>query len=148
MAMWEIGTLLKSSMDLVRNSGLTFEGRRYLIWNLENIPQNYQFYAECFESSEGDKNFDYKTINPYELGLQMMKIVSSQEYKHLIYDWSAFLLNFYIIYKICMLVVFFVKLKYVIHFYYCPPIIPYLFFFLYTLNSVTYMQSPTKESHS
>ncbi len=95
MAMWEIDTLLKSSVDLVKNSGLIFDERRHLIWNLENIPHNYQFDAGCFEPSEVDKNFDYKTINPYELGLQIMKIVSSQENKHLIYDWSAFLLNFY-----------------------------------------------------
>ncbi len=95
MAMWEIDTLLKKSIRTIKNSKLNSKEKKHIIWSLEKLPQTYEFDAGSFEMIETDEKFEYKEMNPYELGLQIAQIASEQEDKSLIYDWSAFLLNFY-----------------------------------------------------
>ncbi len=95
MSMWEIDTILKKSINLVRDSNLNTDEKRNIIWSLENIPQNYAFDAGSFELTEDDDNYNYKVINPFQLGLIIMQITSQQDDKSLIYDWSAFLLNYF-----------------------------------------------------
>ncbi len=95
MAMWEIDVLLKSSIRLVEQSAMHTNKKKHLIWNLEQLPERYEFDAGGFEKSALDSNFEYKVIHPYELGLIISREAKRQNTPHFIYDWSAFLLNYW-----------------------------------------------------
>ncbi len=94
MSMWEIDTLLKSSIELIKTSNLDDKTKKHVLWNLENIPELYEFDAGCFEKSELDNDFEYKKMNPYEIGEILVLEANKSITKNLIYDWSAFLLNY------------------------------------------------------
>ncbi|WP_179348977.1 hypothetical protein [Winogradskyella pacifica] len=93
--MWEIDTLLKSSIELISDSKLNPELKKHIVWNLENIPEVYEFDAGNFIKSELDSSFTYKKMNPYGLGYLIINEAKNNNKNHLIYDWSAFLLNFW-----------------------------------------------------
>ncbi len=93
MSMWEIDTLLTSSIELIKKSDLDKESKKQLIWNLENIPEVYEFDAGGFSKTELDDDFNYSKTNPYELGLQVVVEAKKSNQNNLIYDSSAFLLN-------------------------------------------------------
>lgn len=95
MGMWEIDTLLKSSIELIKDSELESESKKHVVWNLENIPEVYEFDAGSFEKSELTSSFEYRKMNPYELGVLIVRASKSKNKNNFIYDWSAFLLNFW-----------------------------------------------------
>jgi len=93
MAIAEIDSLLTRSIKCIRNSELEKDVKKHIIWSLENLPETYDFDAGGFDKSELDGQFDYRTIDPFELGLFVSDEAKESEDKGLIYDWSAFLLN-------------------------------------------------------
>lgn len=95
MAMWEIDELLKESIKIIHNANIDMHLQKNLIWNLENIPEQYQFDAGNFPVTENDTDFNYESINPYDLGLCVCNEAEKQSEINLIYNWSAFLLNFW-----------------------------------------------------
>ena len=95
MGMWEIDALLTNSIDFIRESELHHENKRHIVWNLENIPEEYEFDAGSFEKTELTSNFEYKKMNPYQLGKLVMEQAKNSSKNNLIYDWSAFLLNYW-----------------------------------------------------
>ncbi|MFV0605544.1 MAG: hypothetical protein ACK5NK_06835 [Niabella sp.] len=95
MAMWEIDTLLTDSIKFIKASNLDNEMKKHLVWNLENIPELYKFDAGGFEKSELDSGFEYQKINPYKIGEIITMASNEGNTTNLIYDWSAFLLNFW-----------------------------------------------------
>ncbi len=95
MSMWEIDQLLKGSIALVRNSDLSEIEKRNIVWNLEKLPERYDFDAGVFPLTEIDTNFEYHEINPFKLGEIIITIADGQNKSNQIYNWSAFLLNFW-----------------------------------------------------
>lgn len=95
MSMWEIDTLLISSIELIKESNLEKKNKKHIIWNLEQIPETYEFDAGRFLKSELDTTFEYEQKHPYQLGSIITKIAENTNNKELIYHWSAFLLNFW-----------------------------------------------------
>jgi len=95
MGMWEIDKLLTSSIVLVRKSVLDADHKKHIVWNLERLPEVYGFDAGGFEKSEESSTFEYQNMHPYELGVLMLKEAKASHVHHLIYDWSAFLLNYW-----------------------------------------------------
>ena len=93
MSMWEIDTLLTNSIELIKKSGLDNASKKQIIWNLEHIPDVYEFDAGNFSKTELDHDFNYNEINPFELGVQVVIEAQKNNTDSLIYDWSAFLLN-------------------------------------------------------
>lgn len=94
MAMHEIDYLLKDSIKLIQNSNLEGNRKKNVVRNLETLPEDYEFDAGGFNKTEVDENFEYKKINPFELGVIVSQEAIKQKSNGLIYDWSAFLLNF------------------------------------------------------
>lgn len=92
--MWEIDTLLKNSIAVIKKSEISANQKKQIIWNLENIPELYEFDAGV-EKTELDKGFDYTPMNPYEIGVIVATESQNQSINHIIYDWSSFLLNFW-----------------------------------------------------
>jgi len=95
MSLWEINTLLQKSIKLIQESNLDKENKKQIVWNLENIPEVYEFDAGGFEKSEISDNFDYKKIDIYELAYHIIVEAQLKKIYYLIYDWSAFLLNYW-----------------------------------------------------
>ena len=95
MSMWEIDTILVKSIELIKNSNLTLESGKHIVWNLENIPETYEFDAGSFTKSEIENEDTYKRIHLFELGNLVLKEAENQNKIELIYDWSAFVLNFF-----------------------------------------------------
>lgn len=93
MGMWELDTLLKESIQIILNSSLDVDERRIIVWNLETLPERYEFDAGKFERTETDKKFEYKLIDPYVLGFMMIKESDKQKNAASIYNWTAFMLN-------------------------------------------------------
>ncbi len=95
MSMWEIDDLLTRSIALIRTSDLNKESKKHLIRSLEDLPGMYDFDAGGFEKTELSYDFLYQDVNPYEIGINVAVVAVKVEDKALIYDWSAFLLNFW-----------------------------------------------------
>lgn len=93
--MWEINELLKNSISVIKNATIETNQQKNIIWNLENLPEKYQFDAGGFTKTENDSNFNYETMNPYEFGLLVCIEAEKQSKTDLIYNWSAFLLNYW-----------------------------------------------------
>ena len=94
MSMWEIDELLSGSISLIKDSNLTNNKKRNIIWNLENLPEKHEMDAGGFSKTENDKNSSYDEILPFELGEIISTIAIEQNKTDYIYDWSAFLLNY------------------------------------------------------
>ena len=95
MSVHEIDHLLKNSIKFVKESAFDESLKRQMIWSLENIPEKYAFDAGNFLKTEVDSSFDYLEINPYDLGVKILVEANNGSRDiNLIYDWSAFLLNF------------------------------------------------------
>lgn len=95
MSMWEINELLKNSIAVINNANLDINLKKNLIWNLENLPEKYQFDAGGFAKTENDSDFCYEAMNPYKFGLLVCIEAEKQSKTHFIYDWSTFLLNYW-----------------------------------------------------
>lgn len=94
MAMWEIDSLLTRSIRVIEESELESNVKRHIVWNLERLPEVYGFDAGGFDKSETDSTYEYREIDPFELGLFVSDEAKLLEAKGLVYDWSAFLLNY------------------------------------------------------
>ncbi len=96
MSMYEIDILLKNSIKMCKKADL--HDKRNVIWNLEQMPNpnRLNLDAGCFEMSEVDEDFKYSEMNIFELIKIVMNLANKEpEHYHLIYDWSAFMMNFY-----------------------------------------------------
>ncbi|OQD42192.1 hypothetical protein BUL40_12305 [Croceivirga radicis] len=92
--MWEIDEIIISGIQLIKNSDLEETSKKNIIWNLENLPDVYSFDAGMYNRTELDMGFKYQLMHPYEVGLFVVKEAKKQGYNDLVYDWSAFLLNY------------------------------------------------------
>lgn len=95
MSMWEIDNLLTKSITLIQTSNISVVDKKHSIWNLEQLPEVYKFDAGGFTKQETDTSFQYKKKHPFELGVIIVDLAVKENNKGLIYDWSAFLLNYY-----------------------------------------------------
>ena len=95
MSMWEIDELLKSSITLVQESDLSDSEKRNVTWNLENLAEKHEMDAGGFSKIENDDSSKYDDISPFKLGEITSTLASDKNQTDFIYDWSAFLLNFY-----------------------------------------------------
>ncbi len=93
--MYEIDALIENTNEMVKESNLDENLKRNIVWNLENMPEEYGFDAGGFEKTETDPNFNYKKMNPYEIGNIVVKEAAKENKDRFIYDWAAFLLNFW-----------------------------------------------------
>jgi hypothetical protein len=91
--MWEVDELIKNSRTYVLGLKIDNDLKRNLIWNLEQIPSRYQFDAGGFEYLENENARFYKELSPFQVGLVIIQ--NAETSNPLIYDWSAFLLNFW-----------------------------------------------------
>lgn len=94
MAMWEIDNLITRSIDVIKKSELEDDVKRHIVWSLEHLPETHEFDAGGFPKTEIDEEFEYREIDPFELGLFVSDEAKDLEENGLVYDWSAFLLNF------------------------------------------------------
>lgn len=94
MAMSEIDMLLKSSINLIQKSEIEADVKKHIVWSLEKLPNVYDFDAGGHPKSELDKDFEYREIDPFELGLFVSDEAKELDEKGIIYDWCAFLLNY------------------------------------------------------
>jgi len=95
MSMWEVDELLKDSIALIQNSKLEAIEKKNIIWNLENLPDKYEMDAGGFAKSELSDTYSYRLISPYKLGETVAEVSVEQNKQEHIYDWSAFLLNYF-----------------------------------------------------
>ncbi|NJB37286.1 hypothetical protein [Croceivirga sp. JEA036] len=94
MALWEIDEIIISGIELIKQSELEPTFKKHVLWNLENIPELYGFDAGMFNRTELDIDFSYERMNIYNVGYYVIAEAKKRGYKDLVYDWSAFLLNF------------------------------------------------------
>lgn len=95
MSMHEIDYLLKSGILTIRESDLSDTDKRNLIWSVENLSEKYGFDAGGFSKTENEDSSSYQEVDPFEIGEIVSKIVGETNQAGNIYDWSAFLLNFW-----------------------------------------------------
>lgn len=62
---------------------------------MERIPEQYKFDAGGFPKSESDPDFPYRRMSVYAVGLHAFQLAETAQKFTLLYDWSAFLLNFW-----------------------------------------------------
>lgn len=93
--MREIDVLTSSSIDLFRRAPIETNKRRILIWNLEQLHIHYKIDAGGFELSETDQQSNYTKLSPFSMAEAVTHHAADFDASHLIYDWSAFLLNFW-----------------------------------------------------
>ncbi len=94
MALWEIDEIIISGIELIKQSELEPTFKKHILWNLENIPELYGFDAGMFNRTELDIGFTYERMNIYNVGYYVITEAKKRGYNDLVYDWSAFLLNF------------------------------------------------------
>ncbi len=95
MGLWEIDMLLTNSIKLIQQSNLSEETKNNIIWNLENIPEWYEFDAGNFQKTIFNHASSLTKVNPYQVGLIVVTEANKQKAYNLIYDWAAFLLNYW-----------------------------------------------------
>lgn len=92
--MKEIESLLKKSIHIIKNCALEDDVKRHVCWSLERLPTTYGLPEVVIDQSELDDQFDYREIDPFELGLFISDEAKHTSNEAVVYDWCAFLLNY------------------------------------------------------
>ncbi len=92
MSLYEIDALLQDSIKVIKKSQLEAARKRQLIWNLERLPERHEMDAGGFTKTE--TGTDVVVVTPAPLGLAVVEEAHQQKKANLIYDWSAFFLNY------------------------------------------------------